>query len=370
MLSFISGGKYDWKQARIEDKIFKVLRSTSGWGPNDDVECTGYTLGLDTNGKSFSFCLSYTQNLNGSDLYGFSIYPDMYTEGLRYMSGFWLPNSFFYDSDPTTKGYSNNKAYEILSIVIKYREDTSNLYQGAQFLSVNGGVESVRCIQDDVTVQTAKSSSSAVSSSSVNSKNDAIENSFKDSRDGQVYKTVVIGSQTWMAQNLNYETDNSYCYDNQDSNCTKYGRLYTWAAAMDSAGVFSLNGAGCGYNRATCSPTIPVRGVCPEGWHLPTKTEWDTLFSTVGSMSTAGRELKSASGWLRYATDAFGFSALPAGDYIGGYFGSLGEMAEFWSASEGDIDHAYSMVLWSTEDKAALREWPKDFGMSVRCLKD
>ena len=117
-----------------------------------------------------------------------------------------------------------------------------------------------------------------------------------DSRDGQTYKTVVIGKQTWMAQNLNIETEKSFCFNDDSSNCTKYGRLYTWAAAMDSAGEWSSNGKGCGY-KSECSAMSPVRGVCPNGWHLPTKAEFETLFSAVGGDSVAGKMLKSTSGW-------------------------------------------------------------------------
>ena len=130
-----------------------------------------------------------------------------------------------------------------------------------------------------------------------------------DSRDGQTYKTVTIGTQTWMVQNLNYAyTDvpykrggftsdsTSWCYNDDASNCSKYGRLYTWAAAMDSVGTLSTNGKGCGYG-TTCSPTYPVRGICPEGWHLPTKAEFETLFTAVGGQSTASKVLKSTSGW-------------------------------------------------------------------------
>ena len=143
-----------------------------------------------------------------------------------------------------------------------------------------------------------------------------------DERDGQTYKTVTIGTQTWMAENLNYETAKSYCYGDNVTNCAKYGRLYTWAAAMDSAGTWTTNGLSCGYSK-TCLPTYPVRGVCPEGWHLPTQMEWNTLFTAVGGQSTAGLKLKSSPGWNSRGngTDAFGFSALPAGDrsYNGNY---------------------------------------------------
>jgi uncharacterized protein (TIGR02145 family) len=194
---------------------------------------------------------------------------------------------------------------------------------------------------------------------------------------------VTIGTQTWMADNLNYETENSYCYDDDSSNCSKYGRLYTWAAAMDSVGTWTTNGKGCGYNK-TCSPTYPVRGVCPEGWHLPSTTEFETLFTAVGGKSTAGTALKSTSGWNEYegesgnGTDAFGFSALPAGSrgygsrgYYGGY-DYEGSFAYFLSSTEVDSysDSAYNMGLYYNYDHAGLPSNLKNIGLSVRCVKD
>ena len=193
-----------------------------------------------------------------------------------------------------------------------------------------------------------------------------------DSRDGQTYKTVTIGSQTWMAENLNYETANSYCYNDNSSNCTKYGRLYTWAAAMDSAGTWSTNGKGCGYG-STCSPTGTIRGVCPEGWHLPTNAEFETLFTAVGGSSNAGTKLKSTSGWTYggNGTDAYSFSALPAGnrDDIGDY-NYEGYDAFFWSSKESNIYYACYMYLDYYYGGANLDDERKDFGFSVRCVKD
>ena len=196
--------------------------------------------------------------------------------------------------------------------------------------------------------------------------------SITDSRDGQSYKTVSIGTQTWMAQNLNYETANSYCYSNTPSNCTKYGRLYRWAAAMDSAGTWSANGKGCG-DAKTCTPTYPVRGVCPTGWHLPTKAEFETLFTAVGGSSTAGKMLKSTSGWNRSGngSDAYSFSALPAGhrNDDGSYYNEH-YSAYFWSSRESGSNYAYYVFLQYNYEFAYLDVNDKYYGSSVRCVKD
>ena len=150
---------------------------------------------------------------------------------------------------------------------------------------------------------------------------------------------------------------------------------------MYSEGTRSSNGKGYGYDVA-CSPTYPVRGVCPEGWHLPDTTEWRTLLTAVGGYLSAGTKLKTASGWLSddLGTDNFGFSALGVGsgtariDY--GYEGSL---AYFHSSVECDDDieqnkaykndFAYEVIL--TPFETALLEKEVEFeGFSVRCVKD
>ena len=211
--------------------------------------------------------------------------------------------------------------------------------------------------------------------------------SLTDSRDGQTYKTVTIGTQTWMAENLNYETENSDCYRDSSAYCAKYGRLYTWAAAMDSVGEWSTSGQGCGYNEE-CSPTYPVRGVCPSGWHLPDRTEFVTLFTAVGGVKDevfpylwngGGTALKSASGWndnhgeSGNGTDAFGFSALPAGLKIlhAGYYDE-GDFGGFWSSTGYvyDSEEAYHMDVGNNFDSARLLDYQKDYSFSVRCLKD
>jgi len=141
-----------------------------------------------------------------------------------------------------------------------------------------------------------------------------------DSRDNKTYKYVTIGSQTWMAENLNYAAEGSKCYKNNDSNCEKYGRLYTWADAKKA---------------------------CPWGWHLPTNAEWTTLVNYVenadGCNRCAGTKLKSTSGWSKNGngTDDYGFSALPGGyGYSDGYFYDAGYYGFWWSATEGNAYYA------------------------------
>ena len=179
--------------------------------------------------------------------------------------------------------------------------------------------------------------------------------SFTDPRDGQTYKTVKIGDQIWMAENLNYKTDDSYCYDDEPANCRKYGRLYTWDAAMYA---------------------------CPSGWHLPSKAEFETLLERTGEfveeaegveVYSSGRSLKSTSGWNKSGngTDVYGFSALPAGYRIDvGDFDDAGSYAYFWSATESNSDSAYYMYLYYDIDGATLSYDGKYFARSVRCLRD
>ena len=231
------------------------------------------------------------------------------------------------------------------------------------------------------------SSSSTISSSSsvalaTPCKTEAVDNceygELTDDRDGKKYKTVKIGDQWWMAENLNYETESSDCFSYGNTNCVKYGRLYAWGDAMDSAGTWSTNGKGCGRFGKDCSPIYPVRGICPNGWHLPDTTEWGTLLAAVGGREIAGKKLKSMSGWYDYkgekggGTDDFGFSALPAG-LLGddGYYDE-GEAAYFWSSVQRRSLDAYEVFLCNQWDKAEMSKFTgsKDYPVSVRCIKD
>ena len=170
-----------------------------------------------------------------------------------------------------------------------------------------------------------------------------------------------------MAENLNYEVEGqSYCYNNSADSCAKYGRLYTWAAAVGKSEEECGNGKTCGLSGK-------VRGVCPEGWHLPSDSEWSTLYSAMGR-SPYAMQAKGFADWPD-ATDAYGFSALPAGHYIDdkydrGFFG-VGYYAYFWGSTEGDRSCAYRWNIRA--NGTAFYEYHYDVkyaGFSVRCLKD
>ncbi|MCQ2098313.1 MAG: hypothetical protein MJY87_10290 [Fibrobacter sp.] len=163
---------------------------------------------------------------------------------------------------------------------------------------------------------------------------------FTDSRDGQRYKTVKIGNQVWMAENLNYKTNGSCCYENDEGMCKKYGRLYSWYAA---------------------------KSACPSGWHLPNDNEWNALWTAVGGSSTAGIKLKSKS---MNGSDSFGFAVLPAGARRYGYFYDEGVYAYFWSSSEDDSKYAYLWDFNYDGDDVNRYGYNKYNGFSVRCLRN
>jgi uncharacterized protein (TIGR02145 family) len=210
------------------------------------------------------------------------------------------------------------------------------------------------------------SSSSSEESSSSESVPDGY---MKDSRDGTLYKTVVIGSQTWMAQNLSYEykiNGRAYGTHCRDNNCTKYGRYYTWGAAMDSAKTK------CGYKK-DCSVNYPVKGICDDGWHLPSKADWEKLFKSVGGAEVAGTKLRSKDGWINsiiHGTDPYKFTALPAGKYENGSFNENGYGAFFWTSTKADKENAYLMNIDIDYNTAYLKYSTKNLALSVRCVKN
>ena len=206
------------------------------------------------------------------------------------------------------------------------------------------------------------------------------EGTLTDSRDGKVYRTVTIGSSTWMAENLNYETEDSYCYNDIDTNCTMYGRLYKWATAMDSTGKWAENGKGCGKG-VLCAPTYPVRGVCPEDWHVPTYGEWRALLSAVGGDYDGYEMLQAKNGWVYKIeqNDDFHFSMTPAGAKLnGGKYFYMANRAYFWMSTDYDKKLASSMEWRCVSPNGSYdmagpnidSGTDKDYSLSVRCVKD
>ena len=198
---------------------------------------------------------------------------------------------------------------------------------------------------------------SSSSAKETGSEYDAATNTLKDLRDGQVYKTVKIGNQVWMAENLNYKTDSSFCYNDSAEYCAKYGRLYTWTAAMDA---------------------------CPDGWRLPGETDFKSLVKVVGGEKDAGTKLKSTSGWSDKdgksgnGTDAFGFSALPAGMGNVGIYSGEDYTTYFWGSTECGSEGvpetgdgcASAMYLDYDDVDVSLKSYAaKDLWLSVRCVK-
>lgn len=168
--------------------------------------------------------------------------------------------------------------------------------------------------------------------------------------DGVQYHTITLGNQVWMSENLNIETENSYCYKDSAIYCSKYGRLYSWEDAMT---------------------------VCPAGWHLPDSTEWQELADLAGQLSTyPGNALKSASGWnkggITFADMGYmGFSAFPAGYRTeSGAYKGFGDDVYFWSASESGDDAVIVMYLIRQSYEARVGRRSLNFYQSVRCIMD
>ena len=186
-----------------------------------------------------------------------------------------------------------------------------------------------------------------------------------DARDGETYQTVKLGDQTWLAQDLNYETDNSWCYQDDPAQCEIYGRLYDWEAAMDA---------------------------CPDGWHLASDEEWSTLINYLdpkadpenfieseiaGGMMKETGTLEEGTGLWRSpnkdAANVSGFSARPGGArFDDGSYQVMGMHAIYWTSTEYDANSVWFRVL-DYGIGAIYRDnsnVTKTQGLSVRCIMD
>ena len=161
------------------------------------------------------------------------------------------------------------------------------------------------------------------------------------------YKTANIGGVVWMAENLNIETDGSYCYNDVPDNCSIYGRLYTYEAAQTA---------------------------CPDGWHLATADEWDFLNITVGTNSSASYYLKSTAGWwtdVGNGNDAYGFTALPGGIRNNdGVYSDLTLAGYFWAEASTEGNSASYELHYNTSNLAKQTKISEESAMSVRCVYD
>ena len=346
-----------------------------------------------------------TADNNGVDAYGFAALPT----GRMVSTSSWSnvgSNVYYWSSEED--GTYEARYSNINNIYTKFY-----LFQGSKKYG-----QSVRCIKGDPSTAAIKSSSSSEASSSSQSsssetsvssssvllatpcKTEAEDNceygTLTDSRDGQTYKTVKIGNQTWMAENLNYAylqpTDSldssSFCYNDSLKYCEKYGRLYFWSAVMDSAATWSENGKGCGYG-VVCTPTFPVRGVCPAGWHIPNRDELYELVLAVGGENDAGDALNASS--TLYEQNPYGFSFLPSGrkrivwfdkddgEYIyddDGEYGYIWSSTDdYWNSDESftkyhDANELVVALSVAKSGSVGLHGSPKTSGYPVRCLKD
>jgi uncharacterized protein (TIGR02145 family) len=279
--------------------------------------------GEETAGKHLKTASGWNNNGNGTDTYGFAALPggghssSKGFDGLG-VAGFWwsATEDFLYDN-----------AYS--------RWISNNIQTSPEYKTY---LLSIRCLQDISSVTSSSSASSSYTGSygTLN-------------YEGKSYKTVEIGEQTWMAENLNYDADGSKCYDNDPTNCEIYGRFYDWETAIVA---------------------------CPSGWHLPNYKEWTVLTNYVGDLETAGTKLKAVGVWygVDNNTDEFGFAALPGGYGLDGNFNSVGAVGIWWSSDEISIDinkvFGSAMIMNSNSENVRQIGSSKTDLCNVRCVKD
>jgi uncharacterized protein (TIGR02145 family) len=322
------------------------------------------------------------RTVRGTDALGFAVLP----------AGRWSEDNGFVGGIAAFWSSSERDSIHVYAMHLSdYRADIT-------FSDKDNVAYSVRCLKNNDSVESSSSGSEASSSSVKIALACKMKNTdyckyetLIDERDGQTYKTIKIGTQTWMAENLNYASlqptdrldSTSFCYENEPFNCEKDGRLYLWSAVMDSAATWSDNGKGCGYG-VVCSPTFPVRGVCPAGWHVPNRDEVMELLDAVGGVDVAGNMLISEYSGCIDEVDLYGFSFRPTGRKRSeGYYDDDGEYGYMWTTTDDywnsdefllKNNEPFELVAAFSLSKAGgnlgMHGYYKNTGYPVRCIKD
>ena len=318
--------------------------------------------GPDSAGKLLRSTDAWYDRVGDTDIYGFSAVPT----GMK-CTGSSNTKAIYMSADYAQYGslYSFNLQAEK---PVEWKDNSAACYMA------------VRCVKDDEFYAVIPDSADVEQQEPCRTEEeDNCEyGTIKDSRDGSEYKTVVIGNQTWMAENmrLDYPGGANCIQDDKDS-CDKYGFGYTWGAAMDSLGEYSDDAAGCG-NDTYCTRVKDVRGICPEGWHLPDLADYQTLLYAVNEPKSGGSNLKAFELWLneygsidRTFRDKYGFSLLPGGVVSSSAFNNqeTGRYACLWTSYDVSPRFAY-LLSASVNGRALMKKDEKIFGCYVRCVKD
>lgn len=318
--------------------------------------------GPDSAGKLLRSVDAWYDRQGETDVYGFAALPS----GMKCSGGSYYTHAIFMSADYAPYGslYSFNLQAEK---PVEWKDNSAGCYMV------------VRCVKDDDFYKVAPDSADVAQQEPCKTREeDNCEyGTLKDSRDNYEYKTVVIGNQTWMAENLRLDyPEGAGCIKDDKDSCAKYGYGYTWAAAMDYLGKYSDDAVGCG-NDSYCTRERDVRGICPEGWHLPDLAEFQTLFYATNELHSGYSNLKAPDVWQNDSRtvesafrDEFGFSLMPGGMVLPPAFNNqqTGHFTCLWASY--DISPRYAYHLYIDRDHARMDKDEKLYGCYVRCVKD
>ena len=297
-------------------------------------------VAVGTNLKTRGVWIETENSMPGENGFGFNALP----------SGYLIPRAGYTGMDSSSGFWSSAEVDSSTVMFWSLRYDNDEFFRDS---TAKSAAFPVRCLMDPPGEDEIYDSAA-----------------IADARDENRYKTVDIGGVRWMAENLRFAAPGSFCYENKDIRCRSYGRLYPWHVAMRLPEDFIANPVEGAVQEVH-------QGVCPDGWHIPSRNDWRTLMAAVQRMGkgSVAAALKTREGWNRGGapiTEASGFNAIPAGlRYNDGEYMDLGSSTYFWETSGGyEGTGAGYWNLINARDEVMQAEDFDNMAVSVRCVKN